>query len=93
MTYFDVEWKGGVIVLKPVRLYSTDLEQIRAKVKKLGISESCCGRGCQMGQSKIKSVVIDTNVLVSALLFGGVPGKLIPCGRREWFSPRLQKKS
>jgi predicted nucleic acid-binding protein len=31
-----------------------------------------------MGQSKIGSVIIDTNVLVSALLFGGVPGKLIP---------------
>jgi len=40
VSYFDVELKGGVILLKPLRLYSTDLEQIRAKVKKLGISES-----------------------------------------------------
>ena len=31
-----------------------------------------------MGKIEISSVVIDTNVLVSALLFGGVPGKLVP---------------
>jgi len=31
-----------------------------------------------MGALQIKKVVIDTNVLVSALLFGGVPGELIP---------------
>jgi hypothetical protein len=37
--YFDVEWNGGVIVLKPVRFYPARLERIRAKVKKLGISE------------------------------------------------------
>jgi hypothetical protein len=40
VTYFDVDLKGGVILLKPLRLYSTDLEQIRSKVKKLGMSES-----------------------------------------------------
>lgn len=31
-----------------------------------------------MGQDKVMKVVIDTNVLISALLFGGTPGKLIP---------------
>jgi predicted DNA-binding protein (UPF0251 family) len=36
---FDVEWKAGVIVLTPVKLYPAGLEGIRAKVKKLGISE------------------------------------------------------
>ena len=36
---FDVEWKAGVIVVKPVKLYPAGLEGIRAKVKKLGISE------------------------------------------------------
>lgn len=30
-----------------------------------------------MGAVKIRKVVIDTNVLVSGLLFGGTPGKLI----------------
>jgi putative PIN family toxin of toxin-antitoxin system len=31
-----------------------------------------------MGEVQITRVVIDTNVVVSALLFGGVPGKLVP---------------
>ena len=31
-----------------------------------------------MGKVEITRVVIDTNVVVSALLFGGVPGKLVP---------------
>jgi repressor of nif and glnA expression len=52
VTYFDVEWKGGVIVLKPVRVYSTDLEQIRAKVKKLGISESSVEEAIKWARAK-----------------------------------------
>ena len=31
-----------------------------------------------MGTQKVVRVVIDTNVVVSALLFGGIPGQLIP---------------
>ena len=31
--YFDVELEDGAIVLKPLRIYDTDLERIRAKVK------------------------------------------------------------
>jgi len=45
-----------------------------------------------MGQSKIKSVVIDTNVLVSALLFGGVPGKLILLWKEGIVRPRASKE-
>jgi hypothetical protein len=45
-----------------------------------------------MGQSKIKSVIIDTNVLVSALLFGGVPGKLIPLWKEGIVRPRASKE-
>ena len=30
-----------------------------------------------MGAFKVTTVVVDTNVLISALLFGGTPGKLI----------------
>jgi putative PIN family toxin of toxin-antitoxin system len=44
-----------------------------------------------MGQSKIKSVVIDTNVLVSALLFGGVPGKLIYLWKEGVVRPKASK--
>ena len=52
VTYFDVEWKGGVIVLKPVRVYSTDLEQIRAKVKKLGINENSVDEAIKWARAK-----------------------------------------
>jgi hypothetical protein len=52
VTYFDVEWKGGVIVLKPVRVYSTDLEQIRAKVRKLGISEGSVEEAIKWARAK-----------------------------------------
>jgi predicted DNA-binding protein (UPF0251 family) len=52
VTYFDVEWKGGVIVLTPVRMYSTDLEQIRAKVKQLGISESSVEEAIKWARAK-----------------------------------------
>jgi putative PIN family toxin of toxin-antitoxin system len=45
-----------------------------------------------MGQSKIKSVVIDTNVLVSALLFGGVPGKLIALWKGRMIRPKASKE-
>jgi putative PIN family toxin of toxin-antitoxin system len=31
-----------------------------------------------MGKVQVKGVVIDTNVVISALLFGGEPGELIP---------------
>jgi bifunctional DNA-binding transcriptional regulator/antitoxin component of YhaV-PrlF toxin-antitoxin module len=39
VVYFDVEYNDGRIVLKPVRVYDTDLEAIRTKMKKLGLSE------------------------------------------------------
>jgi uncharacterized protein len=45
-----------------------------------------------MGQSKIRCVVIDTNVLVSALLFGGVPGKLIPLWKEKVVQPKASKE-
>ncbi len=39
-----------------------------------------------MGKVKVKRVVIDTNVVISAFLFGGEPGELIPL----WKSGRIQ---
>jgi len=38
--YFDVELKNGVVVLKPVELYNTNLEEIRQKIKRLGLSRN-----------------------------------------------------
>lgn len=45
-----------------------------------------------MGSVKVKSVVIDTNVLVSALLFGGVPGKLIALWKGGMIRPKASKE-
>jgi len=45
-----------------------------------------------MGSVKVRSVVIDTNVLVSALLFGGVPGKLIPLWKGRMIRPKASKE-
>ena len=39
--YFDVGMKDGVVILKPVKVYGTDLEGIREKIRKLGLSEDC----------------------------------------------------
>jgi bifunctional DNA-binding transcriptional regulator/antitoxin component of YhaV-PrlF toxin-antitoxin module len=37
--YFDVELKGEIIVLKPLRTYNTDLERIRSKMKTLELKQ------------------------------------------------------
>ena len=37
-------------------------------------------------------VVIDTNVLISALLFGGTPGKLIPLWQKHVIKPMASKE-
>ena len=35
--YFDMELKDGHVIMKPVAVYDTDLEKIRAKMKRLGL--------------------------------------------------------
>jgi uncharacterized protein len=40
-----------------------------------------------MGKIEVKKVVIDTNVVVSALLFGGLPGRLIPLWKTRKIRP------
>jgi hypothetical protein len=52
VTYFDVELKGGVILLKPLRLYSTDLEEIRSKIKKLGMNESSVAEAVKWARAR-----------------------------------------
>jgi len=39
--YFDVEINDGLVLLKPVKVIETDLQGIRSKIKKLGLSEDC----------------------------------------------------
>ena len=42
-----------------------------------------------MGQEKVIDIVIDTNVVISALLFGGTPGKLIELWKKGLIRPLL----
>jgi len=37
--YFDVELRYGIVILKPLRIYETDLQKIRAKIRKLGLTQ------------------------------------------------------
>jgi putative PIN family toxin of toxin-antitoxin system len=45
-----------------------------------------------VGAVEVISVVIDTNVFVSALLFGGTPGKLIPLWKSRKILPYLSSE-
>jgi uncharacterized protein len=45
-----------------------------------------------MGPVKIRTVVIDTNVIVSALLFGGVPSRLIELWKSAVIEPKASKE-
>ncbi|MFH1981592.1 MAG: AbrB/MazE/SpoVT family DNA-binding domain-containing protein [Pseudomonadota bacterium] len=43
VTYFDLEYREGAVIMKPAAVYETNLEQIRAKVKQLGLTpDSVC---------------------------------------------------
>jgi len=50
--YFEVELKDGVVMLRPLRVYNTSLEKIRAKVKKLGLQENTVKEAIEWARSK-----------------------------------------
>ena len=50
--YFDVELKSGLIVLKPLQIYETDLEKIRSKVKELGLKPDSVREALTWARSK-----------------------------------------
>lgn len=50
--YFDVELREGVVVLKPLRVYDTDLGQIRSRIKKLGLKPDCVAEAIKWARSK-----------------------------------------
>ena len=45
-----------------------------------------------MGTIQLRRVVLDTNVLVSGLLFGGVPGELVPLWRSGRIRPMASQE-
>jgi bifunctional DNA-binding transcriptional regulator/antitoxin component of YhaV-PrlF toxin-antitoxin module len=50
--YFEVELKEGAIILKPLRIYDTDLERIRSKVKKIGLTQKSVAEAIKWARSK-----------------------------------------
>lgn len=45
-----------------------------------------------MGPEKVTRIVIDTNVLISALLFGGAPGELIELWKKRRIAPLISEE-
>jgi bifunctional DNA-binding transcriptional regulator/antitoxin component of YhaV-PrlF toxin-antitoxin module len=50
--HFDIELKDGVIIMKPIKFYDTNLDQIRAKIKKLGLKEESVAEAIKWAKSK-----------------------------------------
>jgi bifunctional DNA-binding transcriptional regulator/antitoxin component of YhaV-PrlF toxin-antitoxin module len=50
--YFEVGLRDGVVVLKPLKTYSTSLEEIRAKVEKLDLDPECVREAVKWARSK-----------------------------------------
>ncbi len=50
--HFYIEFKDGVITLKPVRFFDTDLENIRSKMNQLGLKENSVAEAIQWARSK-----------------------------------------
>jgi len=50
--YFDVSYKDGRVILKPLKVYETDLEVIRSKMKQLGFSENSVEEAVRWAREK-----------------------------------------
>jgi bifunctional DNA-binding transcriptional regulator/antitoxin component of YhaV-PrlF toxin-antitoxin module len=50
--YFEVELKDGKIELNPLRVYETDLEKIRSKMKNLGLQPNSVRQAVEWARSK-----------------------------------------
>ena len=50
--HFDIEFKDGVVIMKPIKFYDTNLDQIRAKIKKIGLKENSVAEAIKWAKSK-----------------------------------------
>lgn len=50
--YFEVEFKDGTVVLRPLKTYSTSLEAIRSKIQGLGLNPDCVKEAIKWSRSK-----------------------------------------
>ncbi len=50
--YFDVELNEGVVLLKPLKVYGTDLGQIRSKLKAMGLNANSVKEAVKWARKK-----------------------------------------
>ncbi|MGB5750982.1 MAG: hypothetical protein WBM69_28690 [Desulfobacterales bacterium] len=50
--YFEVGFKNGIILLKPLKIYGTNLELIRLKMKKLGLKQNSVAEAIKWAREK-----------------------------------------
>jgi len=50
--YFDVIYRNGSVVMKPIKVYDMDLDEIRRKMKRLGISDNTVPEAIQWARKK-----------------------------------------
>jgi hypothetical protein len=50
--YFEVELEDGVIMMRPLRNYDTDLAKIRSKIDKLGLDPQSVAEAVKWVRSK-----------------------------------------
>ena len=50
--HFDIGFKNGVVILKPIKFFDTNLDQIRSKIKRLGLKEDSVAEAIQWAKSK-----------------------------------------
>ena len=52
VNHVEIGYKDGVVVLKPVRIFDTNLDRIRSKMKKLGLKEDSVAEAIRWARSK-----------------------------------------
>ncbi len=50
--HFDVALNEGLIVMKPLVIYDTDLDQIQSKIKKLGLKKDAVAEAIEWAREK-----------------------------------------
>lgn len=50
--YFEVELRDGIVTLKPLVTYDTDLKKIRAKMNKLGLTQNSVNEAVKWARRK-----------------------------------------
>lgn len=52
VNYFEVDFEDGLVLMKPLRFYNTDLEKIRTKVKKLGLKDKTVAEAIRWARTR-----------------------------------------